>query len=177
MRHFVLLAVGMVLLLLPMTGHAQAKLEIQTHWSITTGDLGEVSKGGVGNVLGGLSFPVTSSGDVHFIVKVGYNQYGGNTWRSAGIWRRCRNCIRSGIPFVGGFRVYNSEQTLFVETATGTELKQGRLNFREEDKTRAAFIGSIGAGAFVWRGLGVAGTYNISSGSWQYANLGIVYRF
>ena len=178
MRHFVFLVAGWMLLL-PMTGHAQAKLEIQTHASIANGALGGAvdDKAGLG-FLGGISYPLyrTSSGaesDLNWILKAGYNRYGEDKFLGDAVYRY------SGIPFVSGIRLYvNNEQTIFFQIATGVEIQQvSHVRHKDDVDAETAWLGQVGLGAFVSRRVGVTGTYNISSGRWQYANIGVVFRF
>jgi len=45
------------------------------------------------------------------------------------------------------------------------------------ERSEIAFLGSIGAGVFVWKSLGLTASFNLSEDSWQYANAGVLYRF
>ena len=87
----------------------QPKFEAQVHYSVTTGDLGEVSGGGIGNVLVGLVVPMSKSGNINAVVKIGYNDYGGleGTGFLSGLEFKVR-----GYPFVGGVRAYDSMKRL-----------------------------------------------------------------
>ena len=154
--------------------HGQAKFETQVHYSITTGDLGEITGGGIGNGLIGLAVPINDN--IHAIVKAGYNDYGG--LEGFGLLQGLEFKAQ-GIPFIGGIRVYDTNMRLFFEGGIGAELKRGHLSFGadKEETSTTAFLGSLGAGVFFWRGLGFTGSYNISQNSWQYGNIGLVFRF
>lgn len=174
MRHLVW---GLILILavcLPDNAHGQAKFETQIHYSATAGDLGEITGGGIGNGLIALAVPL--NGNINAIVKAGYNDYGGLDGYGLlqGLEFRAK-----GVPFLGGIRVYDATQRLFFEAGIGTEVKIGHLSFGADkaEETEVAFLGSVGAGVFFWRGVGFAGSYNISQNSWQYGNIGLVFRF
>ena len=160
----------------PLDVSGQPKFEGHVYYTVTAGDLGEITGGGIGNILVGFTVPVNVLGKINAIVKIGYNDYGGieGTGLLSGLKFKA-----SGFPFIGGIRVYDSRKSLFFELGLGCEVKRGHLNFGSDsdEGNKTAFLGSVGAGMFFWRGVGVAGSYNISQGSWQYGNIGLVYRF
>ena len=163
-----------VAVLFPLSLYGQPKFETQVHYSMTAGDLGEITGGGIGNVLIGLSVPINDN--INTILKVGYNDYGGI--EGYGLLQGLE-FKASGIPFIGGIRVYDANQRLFFEAGLGAEVKRGHLSFGSDtaEETQTAFLGSAGAGFFFWRGIGFTGSFNISQNSWQYGNIGLVFRF
>ncbi len=175
MRRTLILVVGLMLLLTGRT-YGQVDFEVQVHYSVTAGDLGEITGGGIGNVVAGLAVPLNDAGNINAIAKAGYNDYGGveGTGLLQGLDFKAQ-----GIPFLGGVRVYDSMRRFFFEGALGVELKRGHLSFGADtaEASETAFLGSVGAGMFFWRGLGITGSYNISQNSWQYGNFGVAYRF
>lgn len=175
MRSCVVIVLGL-LFTLPVTSYGQPKFETQVHYSAPAGDLADIAGGGIGNVSAGISFPFNAAGYVNIVIKGGYNEYGG--LKGTGLLSTFEFKAR-GIPFLGGVRVYDETHRFFFEAALGTEVKMGHLSFGafEEEETKVALLGSAGAGVFFWRGLGFAASYNISQDSWQYGNIGLVFRF
>ena len=85
---------------------------------------------------------------------------------------------RQGIPVLGGVRVCDGDKRYFFQAAVGIEAKRSEMSILvvDETETEVDVIGSVGAGAFFWRGLGATASYNVSQGSWRYMNVGLVYR-
>lgn len=160
----------------PLDVNGQIRFEGQVHYTATAGNLGEVTGGGAGNILVGATAPLIKSGVVHGFVKAGYNDYGG--LKGFGVLSSL-TFKASGVPFIGGIRVYDGGRRLFFEVGLGCEFKRGHVAFdvENEEVSQTAFLGSVGAGMFLWRGVGFAGSYNVSQDSWKYGNVGLVYRF
>ena len=158
------------------TATAQTNFEAQTHFTLTAGDLGEITGGGIGNIVVGIGIPISKGGPLNAILKAGWNEYGGldGTGVLKGFKFRAR-----GFPFTGGVRLYDESRQIFVEGGLGVEVKSGHLSFAEDraETTATAFLGSVGAGAILIEGLGLVASLNISTNSWRYANIGLMYRF
>ena len=174
MRCFIFVLTLIVVVYIPNDARGQAKFETQVHYSVTTGDLGEITGGGIGNVLIGMAIPINDN--INTIIKAGYNDYGG--LEGYGLLQGLEFKAQ-GIPFLGGLRVYDGNKLLFFEGGIGVEVKRGHLSFGadKEETSKTAFLGSVGAGFFFWRGFGLTGSYNVSQNSWQYGNFGLVFRF
>lgn len=174
MRYFIFGIVAIITTCSFGTAYGQVKFETHTYFTVTAGDLGEITGGGIGNFMAGVAVPVNDN--IYTVIKAGYNGYGGieGTGLLQGLEFKAQ-----GIPFLGGFRVYDTNKRLFFEAGIGVEVKRGHLSYGAdtEESTETAFLGSAGAGFFFWRGYGLTGSYNISQNSWQYGNIGLIFRW